>query len=141
MFTPASMRLHPTFTRVKNWTGGDASHPDGIEAELEFTDEFGDTVKAEGTVTFELFQYRTGAADIRGHSVSTPFVGSLSTQEDQQARWNNPTRTYSFRLADPTITPGQAYVLTATFDPKAGGRKYARIILQPSDPGVSAPIP
>jgi hypothetical protein len=134
MFTPTAMRLHPTFTRVKNWTTGDQEKPDGIEAELEFTDQFGDTVKAEGTVSFEIFDYRTGAADVRGEPLAQPFVGSLLTPEEQRARWNNPTRTYSFRLADHDLKPNHTYVLTATFDPKAGGRSFARIILQPAEP-------
>lgn len=130
MFTPVAMRLHPTFSRVRNWSGG--NDPDGIEAELEFTDQFGDTAKAEGTVTFEIFAYRTGAADVRGQAVSTPFVGTLLTPEDQKAHWSNTTRTYSFKLSDTDLKFTKPYVLTATFDPKAGNRSFARIILQPT---------
>lgn len=133
LFNPASMQLHPTFTRVKNWTNPDHSGaPDGIEAELEFRDQFGDTVKAEGRVIFELYNYRTDASDVRGQRITTPFVGSLLTKEEQEARWNRPTRTYSFRLSYPNLSPTLTYVLTATFEPRAGGRFYSRIILQPS---------
>lgn len=133
LFNPASMRLHPTFTRVRNWTSPTQSgQPDGIEAELEFSDQFGDPVKAEGRVIFELYAYRTEAADVRGTRISTPFVGSLLTDDEQRARWNRTTRTYSFRLANPNVSPNTSYVLTATFEPRAGGRFYSRIILQPS---------
>jgi hypothetical protein len=141
MFNPASMRLHPAFTRVKNWTsppyspttsGSASPRPDGVEVELEFNDSFGDPVKAEGRVIFELYGYRTDAADVRGPRITTPFVGSLLTPDEQRARWNRTTRTYSFRLAYPDLDPARSYVLTATFEPKAGGRFYSRIILQPT---------
>lgn len=134
MFTPASMRLHPQFTRVKAFAPGaePGTRPDGIEVELEFSDPFGDPVKAEGRVVFELYDYRTEAADVRGTRLTTPFVGSLLTDDEQRARWNRTTRTYSFRLAKADLDPRRTYVLTATFEPKAGGRFYSRIILQPS---------
>lgn len=140
MFTPASMRLHPTFTRVRNWTtpangGAPAGRPDGIEVELEFSDAFGHPVKAEGRAIFELYEYRKETADVRGQRVTTPFVGSLLTQDEQVARWNEPTRTYSFRLSYPNLSPERSYVLTATFEPKSGNRFYSRIILQNS-PGA-----
>lgn len=146
MFNPASMRLHPALTRVKNWTApsnpaaspadpAQAPKPDGVEVELEFNDAFGDPVKAEGRVIFELYGYRTDAADVRGPRITTPFVGSLLTADEQKARWNRVTRTYSFRLAYPDLDANRSYVLTATFEPRAGGRFYSRIILQPT-PGV-----
>jgi hypothetical protein len=133
MFNPVSMRLHPTFTRVKAWVPeNNTGKPDGIEAELEFSDEFGDPVKAEGRVIFELYEYRKDAADVRGTRITTPFVGSLLTEDEQRARWNRATRTYSFKLATPNLSASRSYVLTATFEPKAGPRFYSRIILQPS---------
>jgi len=133
MFNPVSMRLHPTFTRVKSWTTeNNTGKPDGIEAELEFSDLFSDPVKAEGRVIFELYEYRKDAADVRGARITTPFVGSLLTEDEQRARWNRATRTYSFKLAVPNLTASRSYVLTATFEPVAGNRFYSRIILQPS---------
>lgn len=134
MFNPVEMRLHPTFTRVKSWVQSSetAGVPDGIEAELEFVDPFGDPVKAEGRVIFELYEYRTESADVRGKRITTPFVGSLMTEEEQRARWNGTTRTYSFRLQQGGLARNRSYVLTATFEPKAGGRFYSRIILQPT---------
>lgn len=131
MFNPSSMRLHPTFTQIKNWSGRPDGQPDGIEAELEFSDSFGDPVKAEGSVSFEIYEYRTDSADVKGRRITTPFVGSLLTAEEQRARWNPVTRTYTFRLAYPRLTTSRAYVLHATFEPKAGGRFFSRIILQP----------
>src|ERR1041385_4565024 len=69
MFGPMRMRLHPIFTQVKNWSSGGGSgpgiKPDGIEAELEFQDQFGDPTKAAGKVMFELFSYHQGP-DPRG---------------------------------------------------------------------------
>ena len=57
LFAPVSMRIHPIFTQVKDWTGDDK--PDGVEALLEFQDQFNDPTKAAGTVIFELYSYRT----------------------------------------------------------------------------------
>lgn len=141
MFNPVSMRLHPTFTRVRTWNEqNNTGRPDGIEVELEFNDRFGDPVKAEGRVIFELFEYRKGAPDVRGRRLTTPFVGSLLTEDDQRARWNRATRTYSFRLAYPNLSTERSYVLTATFEPKAGGRFFARIILQPATPAAATDV-
>lgn len=140
MFNPVSMRLHPTFTRLRNWsTPANVGSPDGIEVELEFNDQFGDPVKAEGRVIFELYGYRSDAADVRGGRITTPFVGSLLTEDEQRARWNRTTRTYSFRLAYRDLDPARSYVLTATFEPVSGGRFYSRIILQPA-PAAPAPV-
>src|SRR5690554_6153710 len=48
MFDPAAMRIHPVFTQVKDWTGD--GQPDGIEALVELTDQFGDPTKGSGKV-------------------------------------------------------------------------------------------
>lgn len=108
------MRIHPIFTQVKDWTGDDK--PDGIEALLEFQDQFNDPTKASGTVIFELYNYRKGDADPRGDRVVNPWVGSLQTLADQQARWNRTSRTYFFQLEYPAIRDDVTYVLAATFD-------------------------
>jgi len=135
MFNPVEMRLHPTFTRIKSWNTGpdaDPNKPDGVEAEVGFYDRFNDPVKAEGRLVFELSAYRTDSADVRGKRLTNPFVGSLATEDDQRARWNPATRTYRFQLAFPNLDSDRSYVLTATFDPKAGERFNSRIILQPT---------
>ena len=46
MFAPVAMRVHPIFTDVKDWTGD--GRADGIEALVEFEDQFGDPTKASG---------------------------------------------------------------------------------------------
>jgi len=40
MFAPVSMRIHPIFSGIKDWTGD--NKPDGLEANLEFEDQFGE---------------------------------------------------------------------------------------------------
>src|SRR5688572_29582977 len=95
MFAPLSMRIHPIFTDAKDWNGD--GQPDGVEALLEFQDQFNDPTKAAGKVIFELFSYRAYHADTRGDRVVNPWVVSLQTLDDQQARWNRTSRTYSFR--------------------------------------------
>jgi hypothetical protein len=128
LFAATSMRIHPIFTGPKDWTGD--GKPDGIEAELEFQDQFGDPTKAAGTVIFELFAYEKANPDPRGIRLANPWLGSIATVAEQQARWNRTTRTYSFQLAYPKIEPDHDYVLTAIFDPTGGRRFFDRTILQ-----------
>src|SRR5262249_40830310 len=93
LFTASSMRLHPIFTQVKDWTGD--GKPDGIQAELEFQDQCGDPTKAAGKVIFELFDYRRDSPDPRGDRLVNPWIGSIATLDEQRARWNRTSRTYS----------------------------------------------
>ena len=127
MFGPAKMRLHPIFTQVKDWNND--GNPDGIEAELEFQDQFGDPTKAAGKVMFELFSYHQGP-DPRGERLVNPWVGSLLSLQQQYEHWNRTSRTYSFQLAMPAISTKQSYVLTAMFEHSDGRRFFSRLILK-----------
>jgi hypothetical protein len=133
MFGPTRMRLHPIFTQVKDWTGD--NHPDGVEAELEFQDQFGDPTKAAGKVMFELFSYRRGYPDSRGERLVNPWVGSLLSLQQQYEHWNRTSRTYSFQLAMPGISTRKSYVLTAMFEHSDGRRFFSRVILKGEDEG------
>ena len=132
LFAPVSMRIHPIFSNVKDWTGD--GHPDGIEALLEFQDQFSDPTKSAGTVVFELYTYRPFSPDPRGQRTVNPWVGSLQTLREQQARWNRTSRTYSFQLEFPAIRRDESYVLAATFD-TGTMRFFDEIVLQ----GENAP--
>jgi hypothetical protein len=134
LFGPATMRIHPIFTQVKDWSGD--GRPDGVEALLEFNDQFGDPTKAAGSVMFELFAYRQGEPDPRGRRVVNPWFGSISTRREQEARWNPTSRTYSFQLAYPKIDSASTYVLTAVFRSVNGGRFFDRVVLE----GQEAPV-
>lgn len=128
-FGPTAMRLHPVFTRVKDWSGDD--RPDGIEAMVEFQDAFGDPTKASGRVIFELFEFKPNQPDPRGPRVANPWVGSLATLGDQRDRWNRASRTYTFPLSLPKLDAGRTYVLTAQFDDAATSRRFFdRLILE-----------
>ena len=128
MFGPTRMRLHPIFTQVKDWNS--SGHPDGVEAEVEFQDQFDDPTKAAGRVMFELFSYRQGYPDSRGERLVNPWVGSLLTLQQQQEHWNRTSRTYSFQLAMPGISTKRTYVLTAMFEHNDGRRFFSRVILK-----------
>jgi hypothetical protein len=138
LFAPASMRIHPIFTQLKDWTGD--NRPDGVEALLEFQDQFGDPTKASGTVIFELYDYRKGNVDPRGQRVVNPWVGSLQTLAEQQARWNRTSRTYYFQLEYPAIRADRNYVLTATFDTGAT-RFFDQIVLEGERSGPRERVP
>ncbi len=137
LFGPTAMRIHPIFTQVKDWTGD--GKPDGIEALIEFQDQFDDPTKASGRAIFELFEYRRDYPDPRGPRVANPWIGSLVTLADQRERWNRTSRTYSFQLAMPDIATTRSYVLSATFEQTGGGRFFDRVILQPQVPETPAP--
>jgi hypothetical protein len=128
MFAPTTMRIHPIFTRVRDWTGD--GKPDGIEALLEFQDQFADPAKAMGTVIFELYEYRAGYPDPRGDRLANPWIASLMTLGEQREHWNRTSRTYSLQLAYPAISPKRNYVLTAIFERAGGGRFFDRMIIE-----------
>jgi hypothetical protein len=131
MFGPAKMRLHPIFTQVKDWNNDGV--PDGIEAELEFQDQFGDPTKAAGKVMFELFAYQRGSPEARGERIFNPWVGSLLSLQQQYEHWNRTSRTYSFQLSSPTppgISFKKSYVLTAMFEHSDGRRFFSQVILK-----------
>jgi hypothetical protein len=127
MFAPTGMRIHPIFTQVEDWNKD--NRPDGIEAQLEFQDQFGDPTKASGRVLFELFEYRRDSPDPRGQRLAGPWVGSLMTLDEQHERWNTTLRTYRFQLTYPQIRGDSSYVLTAVFELAGGGRFFDRVIL------------
>lgn len=127
-FGPAAMRLHPVFTRYKDWTGDGA--PDGIEAMVEFQDAFGDPTKASGRVLFELYAFQRNQPDPRGRRLANPWIGSLQTSEDQRDRWNRASRTYTFPLELPKPDPSADCVLTAQYDSPDGRRFFDRLVLE-----------
>lgn len=129
MFAPAAMRLHPTFTQVLD-TNNDGI-ADSIEAEVEFTDKFGDPTKAEGQFMFELFSFRQDNPDPRGTRLVNPFVASIVTPTEQESRWNRTTRTYSFRLATAAVAQRANYVLSVSFVSSNGKRFTDRTVLVP----------
>jgi hypothetical protein len=127
-FGPSVMRLHPIFTQIKSFSGG--NKPEGIEAVLEFDDRFGDPTKAAGAVIFELYDMRRGYPDPRGDRVVQPWMASLAAVAQQQAHWRREIGAYSFLLAYEQINANHNYVLTATFEPVSGPRLFAQTIIQ-----------
>jgi hypothetical protein len=131
LFGPKSMRVHPTFTRVKDWTGD--GKPDGIEAVVELQDEFGEPTRAIGSVMFELYTYRPTHPDVRGRRVPEVWVWPLARRNEQTAHWSRALRAYTFKIPfDPGRSP---LVLEATFDlGQERGRLTNQIVLEPPAP-------
>ena len=136
LFGPVAMRIHPIFTRVKDWTGD--NKPDGVEALVELQDQFGDPTKAAGRVVFELYSFQKFDPQRRGTRLVNPWIGSLMTLEEQRDRWNRTSRTYSFPLLFPQISVDSTYVLTAQFETTSGQRFFDQLILEPAR-GAYAP--
>jgi hypothetical protein len=135
MFGPATLRVHPTFTQVKDWTGD--GKPDGVEAVVELLDEFDEPTRGAGTLLFELHAYRRDHPEPAGTRLAEPWTGSLLTKEDQPKHWSPALRAYTFQLPYPQVASGQTYVLVVTFETvggatrEGGGRLFDRIILEP----------
>lgn len=125
---PVSIRIHPSFTQVKDWTGD--GNPDGIEALLEVRDRWNEPIRATGRVLFELYDYRIGSPDPRGTRLVNPWAVSLATVEEQTARWDRVSRAYKFQLAYRQADPDRTYILTASFETE-GGRLFDRLNLGP----------
>ena len=140
MFGPDSMRIHPTFTQVRDWTGD--KKLDGIEALLEVQDQFGEPTRTTGRVMFELFEYRRDSPEIRGKRIGGPWDYSLNSTTDQNNRWNPALRGYTFQLPFPQVQTNRSYVLTAQLDLPGGsdgkalaGRLFDRMVIEGTDEG------
>ena len=128
LFNASAMRIHPIFTQVKDWTGDGTA--DGIEVLLEFQDVFGDPTKAAGTVMFELHGYRPGNPEPKGQRLANPWIGSMTSYDEQRARWNRTSRTYTFQLAFPQVEKTRSYVLAAQFRATTGERLFGQAVLE-----------
>jgi hypothetical protein len=134
LFGPVSMKLD-TFSKVRNWSGG--NKPDGVEALVEFDDQFGDRTKTAGTIYFELYENRPGWPDPRGNRVANPWSASLETFDEQKAHWETASGAYMFRLEYDGARLDRSYVLTATFESAAGARFFSQIVLKAQQPEKS----
>ena len=136
MFGPQSMRIHPTFTRPKDWTGD--GRPDGIEAVVELQDEFGEPTRATGKVIFEVSAYRPYFPDPRGKRGPDVWQWTMDTRAEQAAHWSRALRAYSFKIP---YDPGRGTVVLSGTFALAGGtpRLFDQIILEPE--GRTSPVP
>src|SRR5260221_9096288 len=87
MFGAATIRIHPTFTQVRDWNNDKKN--DGIEALLEIQDQFGEPTRASGRVMFELYDYRRNSPEIRGRRIGGPWIFPLDTRQAQVDHWNS----------------------------------------------------
>ena len=136
MFGPQAVRIHPTFTRTKDWTGD--GNPDGIEAVVELQDQFGEPTRATGRVMFEIYPYRQYYPDPRGKRSPDVWQWPLTTRGEQVEHWSRALRAYSFKIP---FNPGKGTVVLAATFALGGGtpRLFDQIILEPE--GRTAPVP
>lgn len=114
MFGPAAIRIHPTFTQPRDWTGG--GKLDGIEATLEIEDQFGEPTRSTGRAMFELYEYRKDTPRLRGNRIGNPWIFHLNARSEQQEHWNSALRAYTFQLPFPGVKTNRYYVLDVQFD-------------------------
>lgn len=135
-FGPAKVRLHPTFTQVKDWTND--KKPDGIEAVVELQDSFGEPIRASGKLLFELYDYREDQPEHSGARINEPWTVELLTDEQQKAHWSPALRAYTFRLPRPSIDNRKRFVLAVSYETAGGaaraggGRLFDRIVIEPA---------
>lgn len=140
MFGPTTLRINPTFTRLQRFDSN--GEVDGIEADVEFRDDFGDATKAAGIIFFELFTYEPQGPDVRGEAVGEPIRFDLSSMGAQRRHWQNVIRSYRFQLRFDDLEPSASYVLSATWQPRpagpgegggAGKRLVDRLVVAPAE--------
>ncbi len=139
LFSPTAMRIHPVFTQLRDWTGD--GKPDGVDALIEFQDQFGDPTKASGSVVFEIYQYQPYSPDPRGKREVAPFLATIDNVAAQRDHWNRTSRCYSFQLAWAGVDPKTTYVLMATFEKTGGGRFTDQLLLEPAQREPVRPLP
>ncbi len=118
MFGPVSMRIHPTFTQIKSWTG--AKKPDGIEAVVELVDQFGDPTRASGRVMFELYNYRDATPDRRGERLASPWISSLGDKKEQAAHWSSAAARVQFPTGRPRHSAQSSLCADCAVRPERG---------------------
>ncbi|MEM8872885.1 MAG: hypothetical protein AAGD32_01385 [Planctomycetota bacterium] len=136
-FAAERLRLHPIFTRPADFQDDPAI--DGIAAVVEFTDRFGDPVKASGNVIFEVYAYQPNSPDPRGDRLGEPWTGSIATLDLQERRWNKSLRAYDFELEWDAAGDGNRIVLQATMNLLDGRRLSDTLVLDNRDPGGPPP--
>lgn len=135
-FSPAKLRLHPTFTQIHDWTGD--KKPDGVDVVVELLDSFGEPTRGRGTLLFELWSYRKYDPNVLGSRIVDPWKRTILTREEQDALWNKTLRAYTFQLPFDKANPTREYILTASFETAGGADKpngirlYDRLILEPA---------
>ena len=133
-FGPSKVRLHPTFTQVKDWTGD--GKPDGVEAVVELLDSFGGPTRGSGRLLFEMSDFRPQSPQPAGRRVNEPWGKSLVTREEQESLWSPALRAYTLQLPG-RVNPGSTYVLDVSFESAGGatrpggGRLFDRLVLEP----------
>jgi hypothetical protein len=132
MFGAAYMRIHPTFTHLVS--SSDEAGINGVDAVVEFQDQFGEPTRSAGALLFELYVYRPSDPNIRGVRLAH-WQASLNSKDDQINHWNPAVRGYSFELEYDTIDSDRSYVLTAEVNRPGGGRFFSQLVLETTHEG------
>ncbi len=125
--------LLPETIQISGQTGwrqlGEAGGVQGIEAQIEAIDQFGERTKASGTFQFELYTHRDHQADPRGKRIAFWAV-DLTTVEPNVEYWDRLFRAYRFPLSwDKPIPTGRKVVLQVRFSTPGGKRLFAHRVL------------
>jgi hypothetical protein len=134
-FGPSKVRIHPTFTQVKDWNGDGGV--DGVEAVVELLDSFDEPTKASGTMLFQLSEYKPADPNPADRQLADPWRLPIETRDQQVAHWNTALRAYTFQLPRAKLDRGRTFVLDVTFetaggvDKPGGGRLFDRLVIEP----------
>ncbi|MBT7170420.1 MAG: hypothetical protein HN909_01485, partial [Phycisphaerales bacterium] len=90
---------------------------------------YGDTTKAYGDFRFDLYTFQAYKSERKGEKLAS-WESSLSEGDVNQKHWKRHFSAYEFTLGGlGPMTPGQKYVLVATFTSSYKHRLHGETIL------------
>jgi len=124
----------PRSINFQGFTGGpraldSAGQAKGIEVHVAAKDSFGHAAKAFGDFRFELYDFRSNAADPKGERLAVWEVTTFDARSNRD-HWNEVHRMYEFRLGfDQAVPVGNKLVLVAVFSsPFTAERLFAQLV-------------
>ncbi len=126
-YLPVRIEILP-FTKVGSFDA--RGLPDGINAVVRPVDVMGDSVKAYGTMRFELYDYVPASALRRGEQLMV-WNQTLQTPDQQSKHWDGVTQSYQFQLAwRQPLQPNRKYILEVVYTNPAGERLTSEHVLE-----------
>lgn len=111
LLLPKSIHVHPLTGGPRTFDNGTR----GLEVQIAAKDAFGNSAKAFGEFTFELYDFQPNSIEPKGARLAVWEQTTLDASENLKF-WDETRRMYEFRLQwDQIPGPGKKLVLVARF--------------------------